>query len=64
MYGADTYKVMVKRASSGRRPRKLTEGDINRLVTDYNNGATQTALADKYHIARSTVWRYLKGRKV
>lgn len=52
---------MLVNRTKGRR-KKLTEGQINRLVTSFNEGATITSLADEYHIARGTVRRYLQER--
>lgn len=58
-------KVMVdpnrKQTRSGRNTR-LTETQINNLVTKYNEGETQKDLAKEYAISVSTVQRYIRQR--
>jgi DNA invertase Pin-like site-specific DNA recombinase len=43
---------------------KLSDAQIDELCAYYTQGAFQTWLARKYHIGRTTVWRYLKARNL
>lgn len=51
-----------RQALNGRRP-KLNDEQLNALITEYNNGATQQELAERYGVAISTVRRYIRLRK-
>lgn len=57
-------KVMVnkqRKQERGRRTR-LTEEQINEMITRYNAGETQVSLAAAYGISVSTVQRYIRLR--
>lgn len=45
------------------KPKKLSETQIDRLISQYNDGVSQKMLAEMFGISRSTVSRYVRERR-
>lgn len=60
----DMAKVMVSRERKQERGRRtrLSDEQINEMITRYNAGETQVSLAAVYGISVSTVQRYIRLR--
>lgn len=58
------YVTRVQKVNKGGRQPRLTDDQIDVLVTYYNQGVTQRELSEKYGISLSTVKKYLRERRL
>lgn len=56
--------IMVDRKPVNGRPRKLSAGDVDKIVTRFNGGETITSLAKAFRVSRTTIQRTLRERSV
>ncbi len=54
--------VMVTRTTAAGRPERFSEKDKDRIVTEFNDGATIRGLVRKYRSSKPTILRILHER--
>lgn len=56
--------LSIHNINEGKKHRKLKSKEINKIIDEYNNGASITELSKIFHINRTTIYKALKEKNV